>query len=492
MKKGTLKIIVGSILLLVQVLAVVGSLLSGFTFQLSFSSIGVLVYDLLVLLGYFSVGIIGLYLLISGICNNAKEKPDYKWVILIVSVLMVFTCLGFCSSNKSLYLGAITEALGIKRSLFSINDTCRYVTSALINLFFGALVAKFGVRKMVAFGFASLIGSVLIYAYATNIFVFYLGGCLLGAGLAFTTTAMATILVKRWFSGNTGTVLGVVLAANGLGGATAAQIVTPIIGKHAFGYRDAYTLVAIILAVVGVIAVLFLREKPKDFQGELIVKNKKKARGGGWVGIDFSEAKKVSYFIPACIGIFLTGMVLSGVNGIGGANLRDAGLPDQYVSNVLSIHSLVLLVSKMLAGILYDKKGLRTMLTLCNVVGAVAMVTLAFVDNSPLGLVLAMIWGVTSSLSLPMETIGVSLVTSDLYGNKAFDQMLGIMLALNHLGYALGSIVVNVIYDLSGGTYFYAVLLFAAILLAVTFMYQFIISSAHKQRQAIEAAAQQQ
>ena len=79
-----------------------------------------------------------------------KKKFEYKWVILAVCFMMVFICLGFCSSNKGRYLGPITEALGIKRSLFSINDTFRFGCSALINVFFGALVAKFGVRNLEA------------------------------------------------------------------------------------------------------------------------------------------------------------------------------------------------------------------------------------------------------------------------------------------------------------------------------------------------------
>lgn len=417
-----------------------------------------------------------------------SKKLEYKWVILAVCFLMVFICLGFCSSNKGRYLGPITAALGIKRSLFSINDTFRFGISALVNLFFGALVAKFGVRKLVAFGFTCLISSVLIYANATHIAVFYIGGSLLGVGLAFTTTAVASILVKRWFTGNTGTILGIVLAANGLGGAVAAQIVGPIIDKHAYGYRDAYNLVAVILAVVGVLAVLLLRDAPKDHDGELIVKNKKKARGAGWVGVEFSKARKLSYFIPSLIGIFLTGMVLSGINGIGSTHIKnDVGLAGSYVDNVMSIHSLVLLFSKMVAGVIYDKKGLRTVLTFCNGVGVVSMVSLAFVATTPVGLVLAMVWGITSSIALPMETIGVTLVASDLYGNKDFDKVLGIMLALNHAGYAVGSIVVNGLYDLCGGTYFYAMLLFAGLLLAVTIMYQFIITAAHKVRKQVEA-----
>ena len=105
------------------------------------------------------------------IVNNSGKKSWYRWVIVAAMFTMVFACLGFCSSNKGLYLSAITEALGIKRSLFSVNDSCRYITTAVINLFFGALIARFGVRKLVAAGFLTLIISALLYATASNIFV---------------------------------------------------------------------------------------------------------------------------------------------------------------------------------------------------------------------------------------------------------------------------------------------------------------------------------
>lgn len=50
--------------------------------------------------------------------KHTEISPQrYRWVIVAASFLMVFVCLGFCSSSKSLYLAAITEALGIKRSL---------------------------------------------------------------------------------------------------------------------------------------------------------------------------------------------------------------------------------------------------------------------------------------------------------------------------------------------------------------------------------------
>ena len=35
--------------------------------------------------------------------EKTRRKFDYKWVIMAVSFLMVFTGLGFCSGTKSLF-----------------------------------------------------------------------------------------------------------------------------------------------------------------------------------------------------------------------------------------------------------------------------------------------------------------------------------------------------------------------------------------------------
>ena len=44
--------------------------------------------------------------------KHTEISPQrYRWVIVAASFLMVFVCLGFCSSSKSLYLAAITDCL---------------------------------------------------------------------------------------------------------------------------------------------------------------------------------------------------------------------------------------------------------------------------------------------------------------------------------------------------------------------------------------------
>ena len=51
------------------------------------------------------------------------------------------------NNNRSLYLSVIIEALGIKRSVFSIADSLRFIMTAVVNLFFDTLIAKFGSKK---------------------------------------------------------------------------------------------------------------------------------------------------------------------------------------------------------------------------------------------------------------------------------------------------------------------------------------------------------
>lgn len=419
--------------------------------------------------------------------NPVKKKFDYKWVIVVLCFMMVCIVLGFCSSSKSLYLSAITEHLGIKRSAFSMNDSCRYITTAVINLFFGTLISKFGAKKLIGAGFICLITSCLIYSFANNIAVFCLGGVFLGLGLSWTTTTMVGSVINKWFTSNTGTIMGAVLAANGIGAAIAIQIVSPIIYQagRTDGYKDAYRLVALILFVVFVLMMVFFKNKPSEESSQGSHTSKKRRVGTRWEGLEFSAAQKKVYFYLAAFCIFITGLLLQGIGGIAAPMLRDTGLDESYVALVLSAHSLALTVFKFGVGVVYDKFGLRKTSNLCAITAIIVMFALANVTNSPSGKVLAMIYGIFSSLALPLETIMLPIYANDLFGEKAYNKILGIFVSVNTAGYALGAIVFNFCYD-KIGSYIPAIYIGCGLMTLATITMQFVISSAHKERKRIE------
>ena len=419
-----------------------------------------------------------------------KKRFDYKWVILSLAFLMVFVCLGFCSANKGLYLGAITKALNIERSLFTINDSCRFIATAIVNLFFGALVSKFGVRKMLAFGFLALIGSMTIYATASNIFVFYIGGTLLGVGLTFTTTTMASTLVRRWFKKDIGKYTSIVFAANGIGGALAAQIITPMIENGTWGYRKAYIMVACLLAVIGTLMVIFIREQPKGEEAPTAAPAKKKARGATWVGIEYSAVSRRGFFFLAGVIVFITGFALQGINGAFAAHLKDIGFDPAFVATLSSVYSLSLTGTKLLVGAMYDRFGLRIVMLICQSAAVVAFISLAMLTVSlvsgayGLAVVLAYVFALLYALALPLETLVIPLIVNDLFGSVSFDKVLGVMMAMNYTGYALGGPVVNLCYD-KLGTYSPALYALGGITVVAIFVFQRVISSAYKEKKKI-------
>ena len=415
-----------------------------------------------------------------------KLQPDYKWVILAVCFLMEFICLGFCSSNMGLYTAPVTGALGIDRAVYSLASSIRYIAQVLVALSFGTLVKRFGVKKMVLVGLCSLISATLLRATGTHFLHFYLAGVLHGIGVVFVGSNMAGTIVRRWFHQDVGKYTGIVMSANGIGGAIAAQIITPIINNgEVFGYRKAYLLSAVIALAISAVILIFLRDNAQN--GPIVAGGKKKkARGALWSGIDYETAKKKPYFYISAALIFLTGISLQSIGSITIVYMTDLGISSAFVAATATVASLTLTCSKLLIGITYDKKGLRFTLLMCQFAGLATFVLKGLLTNSTMGLVMAMTATVLSSIALPLETVMIPLLTNDLFGYRSYDKVLGIFVAMNSLGLCLGSPVGDLIRN-AVGSYRPCFWLFSIVLIMVIVSFQFVLRAAGKEKAAILA-----
>ena len=409
---------------------------------------------------------------------------DYKWVILVICFLMEFLCLGFCSSNVGLYTKAVTEALEIKRSVYSLSNSIRYITQVITALYFGALIQRFGIKKMVCVGLLSLTGSVLARAFATEFYHLYIGAILWGAGIVFVGGTMAGTIVRRWFHKDVGRYTGIVMSANGIGGAIAAQIITPLINNgEKFGYRKAYFLSAAIAIAIGIVVMIFLREHPTD--GPAIQKDtgKKQLKNAVWTGLSYDVIKKKPYFYATAAMVLLTGISLQSIGSISIVYMTDLGLDTGYIATTATVSSLCLTCTKILVGTTYDKKGLRFTLLFCQSCAIIAFVLKALLTNSTVGMVMAMAASVLATVATPMETVMIPLLTNDLFGSASYGKVLGILMAMNALGLCLGTPLGDLYFDIFG-TYKPCFLFFAAILVAVAVGYVLVIRAAYKDKKA--------
>lgn len=418
---------------------------------------------------------------------KSNRKLDYKWVVVGVCFLTTMITLGFCSSPGSLYLDVVPEVIGVSRTAFSLMNTFRFVANAIVNLFFGFLVHKFGTKKLMCAGILCLAGAMALSATATNIYMFYLAGMLLGIGFSWTGTTMMGCVINKWCKENRGTIMGAVLAANGIGGAIAVSWLGTVIEKGGAHYKNAYFIAGAAALIAGVFILIFMREQPKNYNKELPVLHKKKGRGRAWVGIDFAKAKTMKLFYLAAICIFLTGFCLQGVSGIAKAHMKDVGLDPQYIIFVMGFHSIALAGFKFLTGVLYDKCGLRITTSICSLAGAVVMFLLAIITNTPAGMVIAVIYSIFSSLALPLETIMLPIYASDLFGERSYEKILGIFVSINVTGYAVGGPVVNMFHDIPalGGSYRPILFVCCGIMVLVTVLMQLVTAKMDKIKKVI-------
>lgn len=416
--------------------------------------------------------------------TEAKPRLHYAWVIFAVCFLMAGCALGFCSTPKGMYLKSVSDDLNISRAAYSVCNSLRFIATALINLFFGKLIVKLGARKMAVIGYAMLVASCVVNALAQNLWMLYLGGILLGLGLSWTTTTMVGYVVEKWFTSKKGTIMGIILASNGLTGAIAVQVLSPMIYGANEAWRNSYWFCAALMAFIGLLVLIFLRAEPKDKGLEHLGSGKvlpKKQRGRDWTGLPAEEVFRKPYFYVCAVCVFLTGMLLHATGNVSAAHMEDRGISTAIITNVSSISALVLLVSKMFTGFSFDKFGLRFTMTMCNVFAVIAIVLLAFVD----GPLMAYASSIFKSLSLPLETIMLPLIAADLFGRRSYAHMMGLLVSFNTLGYAVGGPAINLAYDMTG-SYVPVMLILGGVMIVVSIAMQYCISYAHKIREKLE------
>jgi MFS family permease len=99
-------------------------------------------------------------------------------------------------------------------------------------------------------------------------------------------------------------------------------------------------------------------------------------------------------------------------------------------------------------------------------------------------MIIAFIFALLYSIAIPLETLVVPLIVNDLFGSVSYDKLLGIIVALNYTGYALGGPIVNLCYD-KFGTYSPALFVLAISTVLMLIIFQGVINSANKVKKSI-------
>ncbi|MFJ7849724.1 MFS transporter [Peribacillus sp. NPDC097224] len=162
-------------------------------------------------------------------------------------------------------------------------------------------------------------------------------------------------------------------------------------------------------------------------------------------GLMMGEAKKTAMFWIFVLGIVCFALVAGGVQMHIPAYLIDIGHPALFAGTIFGLLSLANTVGKLILGAVLDKFGTTGGAIYVGICMTIAMLSLLLAKGPAFAYLFAIAFG----FSVVISTLGPPFMTNDIFGNKDFGAIFGVVQVFFVAAGSLGVIVSGLIYDLT-------------------------------------------
>jgi MFS family permease len=276
-----------------------------------------------------------------------------RWWVVFASVCGLLVGAGAINVFAfGVFLKPVTEDLHVSREFFSTGLILTSTLSALSTLPLGAMLDRWGVRRVMMLGLVLYSLGTAAYALMTaQPLMMYLAFGLAGVFGCIGSPVPYGAAISLWFDRQRGIAIGIAMAGVGLGVALVPQIASLYI-RH-FGWREAYLALAVtVFAVSWLPVALFVREPTaKDAASHHDV-----SAQGDLPGMTAREAILGSWrFWALTIAFFIAIMAINGTLTHIVALLTDRGVPLALATGALSAAGLALLAGRIVSGWCIDR-----------------------------------------------------------------------------------------------------------------------------------------
>jgi len=396
--------------------------------------------------------------------RHSKPRPHifYGYWLVLVTFIFLFLAIGCGSFAFSLFVTPLQDTLGWGRGQIMAGFTVFFVTMGVVSPLVGRFVDRYGARQVIPLGGLIMGLGFVVVSRMSDLYLFYLGYVLVGAGAAGFGQVPCSTVVSHWFKKRRGTAIGFMAAGVGAGGLIAPLIGDIIAGS---GFRAAYLAMAIIIwAIVIPLGAIVVRTRPAemglypDGVAAPPLDKKGNATAVTITGISLRAAMKtrtfwliVISFFPACFSSM--GLVQAPV-----PFLQDIGYPIQTAASALAAVAIGSGLGKVFFGWVCDRIQPKYAWAIGQALMAGSvLVLLTIKGDSPVALIWAysMLLGFGVGSWLPT----LSMLTSTNFGLLFYGAIFGILNLVQSLGTATGPFFAGVMYDMTG-TYYWAFVTF--------------------------------
>jgi sugar phosphate permease len=191
-----------------------------------------------------------------------RRGVHYGWVmmsIIFLTMLISSSALGLPGA----FLRPLSKEFGWSTEQISSVLAVRFALFGLLGPFAAILMERYGLRRIVCIALLLIASGLLLATQMHALWqLFVLWGLLLGVGSGLTALVLGATVANRWFDQRRGLVLGILTASSATGQLIFLPLAATLIQTH--GWRTAIAPTVVGCLCVAVLALVFLRERPRD------------------------------------------------------------------------------------------------------------------------------------------------------------------------------------------------------------------------------------
>ncbi len=375
----------------------------------------------------------------------ARRDIHYGWIVVAVTFLTMLVTAGAMGA-PGVMIVPLEREFGWDNAQISSALALRLLLFGLFGPFAAAFMNRFGLRRVMICAVALIAGGLLVSLAMTQVWqLVLLWGVVVGVGTGLTAVVLAATVATRWFTARRGLVVGLLTASS----ATGQLVFLPLIADmtERFGWRAALVLVCGLLALVALLALILMRDRPSDLglpaYGETVVTPAPPA-GVGLASLlsspfaALNEAARVPLFWILFATFFICGCSTNGLIQTHFITLcGDYGLAAVVAASVLAMMGVFDFVGTIGSGWLSDRFDNRWLLFWYYGLRGLSLLYLPFTSFTFYGLSLfAMFYGLDWIATVPPTV----KLTAERFGRERAPIIFGWIFAGHQIGAATAAL----------------------------------------------------
>lgn len=392
--------------------------------------------------------------------DRIHSPSFYGWIVVAVAAFVLLLSAG-ARSAPGVFLLPMQEDLGVSRSTLSLAASLGLVMFGLGGPLSGALMDRFGPRRVTAAGLLVIAASFAGSAFIASVWQLHLvWGVLSGLGTGIVGSVLGATIANRWFVTQRGLVMGLFGAAGSAGQLVFLPVLTAMVG--ALGWRESAVVIGGLALVTLLPAALLLRDHPADVGARPLglKPGETPPRVLPDPGIMRRAVRSRNFWLLA-VTFFVCGATSNGLIGTHFiAHATEHGLTAGYAAGMLALMGAFNFVGTLASGWLTDRYDPRLLLGVYYAFRGLSLALLLFIPPG-IGLVaFAVLFGLDYIATVPPTTA----LVADSFGRGNVGTVYGWVFCAHMIGAALAAWLGGVARDALGS---YGVAFIVAAILSV-------------------------